>query len=327
MLRWLPPTLLTFTLCSCSLITDGGAGPCTITGDYSEEGYIKVPGGQVWYKKVGTNKNETPLLIIHGGPGITHEYLEPLEALACDRPVIFYDQLGSGNSDKPSDASLWTLERFVKEMDAVRNALFLKKVHILGQSWGTMLATEYIKKKGQNGIVSLVLSAPAISAGMWTHDARKYVEELPPEIKEKILSSEKSQNYSSPDYQQAIDYFYHKHVCRLEPWPDCLNRSCAKLNSDVYGKMWGPSEFTITGELKGFDNTNVLKNISLPVLFTAGEYDEATPETTQYYAGLTPGAKIIIYKDASHTHHLEKQSEYLADIRRFLLDADKAETP
>ncbi|MDD3050657.1 MAG: proline iminopeptidase-family hydrolase [Candidatus Cloacimonetes bacterium] len=282
------------------------------------EGYIEVTGGKVWYKIVGAKKKGVPLLVVHGGPGVPHDYLETLDIFAEQRPVIFYDQLGCGNSDKPADQSLWTVDRFVEELEQVKSYLKLEKFHILGQSWGTMLTVEYLLRKKPEGVCSIILSAPYLSTNLWVADQQKWIEQLPREIAATICQHEASGEYSSPAYQEAMMTFYNKHVCRLNPWPECLNRSMQKIGFEIYSYMWGPSEFTMTGTLKNADLTSRLKEIDLPILYTCGEYDEATPETTKYYHNLTVNSEIHIFRDASHSHHLEKIDEFYTVVRNFL---------
>lgn len=288
------------------------------------EGYLPVPGGNVWYRIVGGGAEGVPLLVLHGGPGASSDYLEPLEALADERPIIFYDQLGGGNSDHPDDPSLWTVNRSVAEIAAVREALDLDEVHILGQSWGTALAVEYYTlASGQDGVKSLVLSAPCLNAARWAVDQQEHVADLPGSARAAISESEASGTFSSPEYQEAMMLFYNRHVCRMEPWPDCLNRTFEKLGYPVYEQMWGPSEFTVTGTLREYNCTPQLGGIGVPVLFTCGEFDEASPETTAFYASLVPGAEVRVFEDASHEHHLEKSEEYLKTVREFLRRAER----
>ncbi len=291
--------------------------------DEFQEGYVSVTGGKVWYKVVGSNKNGIPILVLHGGPGASSDYLEPLAELANERPVVFYDQLGCGNSEKPDDRSLWTIERFVDEVHQIRKALGLKKVHIIGQSWGTSLAVDYLLTKHEEGVVSLVLSGPLLSTQCWIKDQKAYIAKLPEEIQEIILKYEDTGEFSCSLYQDAMMAYYKIHVCRLNPWPECLNRSFEKLNFSIYQHMWGPSEFTVTGVLKNYERVERLKEIVIPVLFTCGLYDEATPATSRYYQENLPGSKIHIFEDASHEHHLEKSQEYLQTVRDFLGLAEK----
>jgi proline iminopeptidase len=283
-----------------------------------EEGYIQVTGGRVWYRMVGADKPGIPLLVIHGGPGGTHDYMEPLTALSDERPVVFYDQLGSGNSDIPQDKLLWTVERFVHELADVRKTLDLKKVHILGQSWGTMLAVDYMLTRQPGGVKSMVLSAPCLSVSRWIADQRAYLAEMPRENREAVAKAEISGNFASRRYQDAVTAYYKLHLCLLDPWPESLMRTFEKMNTAIYEYMWGRSEFTVTGPLKDYERAERLADIKVPVLFTCGRYDEATPKSTAFYQSLLPGSELVVFEDASHVHHLEKQVEYIKTVRAFL---------
>ena len=281
-------------------------------------GLIPVTGGNVWYKMIGSQQPRIPLVILHGGPGAPHDYLEPLSVLADERPVIFYDQLGCGNSDKTDDPGLWTVERFVEELGDVLDALGLKDVHLLGQSWGTTLAVEYLLRTKSDHVRSLILSAPFFSATRWIGDQRAHLARLPEKVQASVREAELTGNYDSAAYQEAIGEFYRRHVCRLEPWPEELNRTIEKISVPVYLSMCGPSEFSVIGSLKDLELVDRLSEITVPALFTCGRYDESTPETTALYHRSLPGSEMVVLEDASHEHHLEKPDEYLAVVRGFL---------
>lgn len=287
-----------------------------------EEGFVEVTGGRVWYRIIGKEQKGTPLLVLHGGPGVPHDYLEPLEALAGERPVIFYDQLGCGNSDRPGDTALYSVARYVEELTLVREALAPGNIHLLGQSWGTMLAVEYLLRNQPDGVKSLTLSAPYLSTALWEADQQDWIRQLPEATADTIRACEARSDFDSPAYQEALMVFYNKHVCRMNPWPHCMIRSMEKMGGDVYNYMWGPSEFTMNGSLKNADLTPDLPHLQLPVLFTCGELDEATPETTRFYSSLIPGSKMITFTMASHSHHLEKQALYLQTVRGFLAECE-----
>lgn len=282
------------------------------------EGMIAVEGGKVWYKITGADRSGIPLLVLHGGPGAPHDYLENLGALADERPVIFYDQLGCGNSERQDDSSLWTIERFVDEVEQVRIALNLKEFHLLGQSWGGFLATSYLLKYGSERVTSLVLSAPLLSSESWLNDQRYWISILPQSVQDTISKYEENGDYSATSYQEAVQQFYVQHLCRLDPWPESLNLTFQKMGADVYSYMWGPSEFTITGTLKDADLTDQLYKIDVPCLITCGEFDEARPSTMEFFKSLIPGSDLKVFEDASHSHHLEKSEEYLSCVRNFL---------
>lgn len=284
----------------------------------TSEGYIQVKGGKVWYRISGQDKDKTPLIALHGGPGAPHYCLEPLEALSNERPVILYDQLGCGKSDRPRDKSLWTIGHFTEELDQIRNTLGLKKAHILGHSWGTMIAVDYMLTRKPQGVVSLILSGPCLSASLWYADCRRYISEMGEKEKRVILHAESTGNFKDPQYQETVDLFYKSHLCRLQPWPDCIKKTFGEMGVDVYESMWGPSEFTISGTLKSYERAHNLKEIKTPALFTCGRYDEASPESTKHYHEMMPGSEYVVFEDASHMHHLEKTDQYIQRVRLFL---------
>lgn len=294
--------------------------PCHQLPATMMDGRLEVEGGSIWYRTAGAGG--VPLVCLHGGPGATHDYLENILSLSDDRMVVLYDQLGGGRSDRPRDRSLWTAERFVDELDRLVRHLGLQRFHLLGQSWGSMLAVLYAQMKGQGRLASLVLSAPYLSSPLWDQDQRRHVAGLPEKERSAILDCEARGDYASVKYAQAMDVFYRRHVCRMKNWPDALNRSMQGMGLEVYNSMWGPSEFTLTGGLKDADVTGFLSSIRSPVLYTCGEFDEATPETTRRYAELTPDSKVMVFRGASHMHHLESEEEFLSAVRGFLKEKD-----
>lgn len=281
------------------------------------EGMIAVPGGRVWYRIVGADAPELPLLVLHGGPGAPHDYLENLAALADERPVIFYDQLGCGRSERPDDPDLWRVERFVAELAEVRRALGLERINLLGHSWGAMLATEYLLA-GAQGVERLVLSGPLLSSPIWIADQRALLQDMPREVREAVAAAEASGDYETTAYQEAMSVYYRQHLCRLDPWPDSLLRTFDAMGMPVYLTMWGPSEFTCTGTLQTVDLTPRLGELRLPVLLTCGRYDEATPATVAAYCRRIADARQKVFENGSHSHHLEEAEEYLAGVREFL---------
>lgn len=285
-----------------------------------QEGRIAVQGGDVWYRMVGIDKPGIPLLVLHGGPGVPHDYLEPLAALADQRPVVFYDQLGCGNSDRPTDKSLWTIDRYVDELARVRAALKLDRVHILGHSWGTVLATEYMLARRPEGVVSLTMAGPLMSMKRWVADQNVWILELPEDVQAAIREAEAKGNFEAPQYQSAIGAYYARHVCRLDPWPDYVQRALSpeKMGQDVYLYMNGPSEFTITGTLKNYERVDQLKEIQTPALFICGRYDEATPAATEYYHRNMPGSEYAVVENASHLSHADQPVMFHRVVRDFL---------
>ncbi len=279
------------------------------------EGKIAVDGHQVWYTRVG--EGGIPLLTLHGGPGAGHDYLESLEGLAEHREVIFFDQLGCGQSDQPDDPSLWRLERFVEEVETVRDALGLERIHLLGQSWGGWLGIEYMLHKPR-GVVSLVLASTSASIRQFVAEAETLKKRLPPEMYALMQRAEADQDYQNPEYLAAVDLFYRRHLCRLNPWPDALERSTRILDGNpVYLTMNGPNEFVVIGNLRDWDRTARLPEITVPTLVTVGRHDEITPNCARTIQEGIPGAQLRIFERSGHVAHLEETDAYLKTVSAF----------
>jgi proline iminopeptidase len=287
----------------------------------SEEGRLDVPGGNIWYGIAGHGPG-IPLLVLHGGPGFPSDYLWPLAALGSNRQIIFYDQLGCGRSEHPVDTNLWQVKRFVEELSLLRQALGLDRVHLYGQSWGTMLAVDYLLTKPK-GVTSLTLASPCLSVPQWLSDQSGKVKLLSPGTRAAIHEHEAAGTIDSEEYQEALLNFYKKHVCRLEPWPKLLKDSMDNFGLDVYRYMWGPSEFTCTGVLRDYDRSSKLKELKLPVLYTCGRHDEAAPKTVAFYCSQTPGARMEIFEESAHLAHLEEPARYMSLLRDFLDKTDR----
>jgi proline iminopeptidase len=247
-----------------------------------------------------------------------HDYLEPLAELADRRPVIFYDQLGCGRSDQPGDQSLWTVDRFVEELAVVRESLGLDQLHLFGNSWGGWLALQYVLDRTPE-LVSLILSSSPPSVPRWITDCGELRAALDGPVRDVLDRHERGGYYSCPEYQWAITQFYRRHLCREDPWPDCLERTFAGMGADVYTTMWGPSEFgPVTGRLRHWDVTDRLAEIKAPTLVTGGRYDEARPEHLAVLADGIRGAEIVIFEDSSHTAFIEERERYLRVVGDFL---------
>jgi proline-specific peptidase len=282
------------------------------------EGTIPFEGGETWYRIVGDGEEpgKLPLLALHGGPGALHDYLEPLEAFATTgRRVIFYDQIGCGRSWVEKPADFWTVDLFVREVQAVRDALGLEHLHIFGSSWGAMLAMEYALTQ-PTGVASLVLSSGPASIPLWAEETNRLKNELPAEVRGVLDTAE----VGSPEYDAAQAEFYARHVCRIVPNPDCVQRTIAGLaeHPDVYMHMQGPNEFVITGTLKDWDITARLPEIRLPTLITAGAYDEFTPRQAQVVHQGIPGSELVTFENSSHMQYVEEPERYLDVLGSFL---------
>jgi len=286
------------------------------------EGRIPFSGYETWYRLVGDREEDgkLPLLCLHGGPGATHDYLEPLQAVSeTGRRVVFYDQLGCGKSDLPNDPSLYTVELFVDEVGAVRTELGLEHVHLFGNSWGGMLAMEYALTKPA-GLESLVLASSPASIPQWVEETGKLRAELPQDVQDTLGRHEEAETTSDPEYEEACLAFYRRHVCRTDPWPECVLRSFdfLKKNGLVYRTMNGPSESHVTGTLLEWSVVERLGEIDAPTLVVTGEHDEATPAINRTVSEGIPGAESVIYPNASHMAHVEDTPGYIRMLDDFL---------
>ena len=286
---------------------------------HEEEGYIPVDGFRVWYRIVGggTEHEKVPLLTLHGGPGIPHDYITDMAALASEnRRVIFYDQLGCGRSDQPNNPAMWTIERSVAEIDTVRRALGLDKIHLWGQSFGGLFSLEYALSQPP-GLVSLILASSTSSIPLWVAEANRLREALPPEVQATLLRHEQAGTLDDPAYMQATQVFYDRHVIRLKPIPPHVQRAMEQAGQ-VYLTMNGPTEFHVIGTIKDWDRTNRLSEIRVPTLITSGRYDESTPLLNETLHKGIAGSQWVIFEHSSHMAHVEERDLYLATVKAFI---------
>lgn len=299
----------------------GETGPALATG----EGFIDVPGGAVWYRVEGGGTG-TPLLLLHGGPGATSHYLRPLSRLSDERPVVFYDQLGSGYSDRPGADSLWRVDRFVEELGRMREALALEEIHLLGHSWGAMLGIEYLLTDPP-GVRSFVLASMTPSIEQWLADAGERVATLPDSLREVIRVHEGAGTTDDPAYQTAVTDFYHRYLSLADPWPAILDSTFATFGGQVYATMWGPSEFTATGRLGEWDARDRLDRIRLPVLVTVGDTDEMSVSSARDMAERLPDARLEVIEDAAHLTMVDRPARYADVVEAFLERVEGRQAP
>jgi proline-specific peptidase len=290
----------------------------------AREGHVDFRGYRTWYRFVGDpNTPKTPLLALHGGPGSTHNYFAPLERLGSARPVVLYDQIGCGKSDRPVDIE-WGLDVFREEVAALRDQLGLERIHLLGTSWGGMLAQEHVLT-GATGIVSLVLSSTLASIDQWAEEQLRLRGELPAEVVEVMDRHEQAGTYDDPEYERAMDVYFDRHFYR-GPKPRAELEQMAKGRAtDVYRAMQGPNEWTTTGALRGWDIRDRLHEIDVPTLVIRGGYDMCTEPIAASLVEGIPGAREVVLEDSSHTPVLEETDRYLEAVSTFQREAEKAE--
>jgi len=282
---------------------------CSSPSLLPDDGFVDVPGGRVAFRVVGSGSS-TPVLFIHGGPGGSScSFVSNVDGIAAERPVILYDQLGSGYSDRIEDLEeLARLPRFVNEIDAIRSELDLDEVHLVGHSWGTAVALEYLLTAEPTGIKSAVFVSPIFGTDRWIADANKLVAELPAEAQKAIRLAVESGDFDSSEFKAADDLFWGKFGIRT-PREHLNLEACDKQpsgDSGLYRYMWGPSEFISNGTLKDYDRIGRLQELELPVLFVTGQYDEARPETVRFFQELVESSEFKVLPDAGHVVFLDQ---------------------
>jgi proline iminopeptidase len=283
------------------------------------EGRLAVPGSTIWYTVSGTGGG-TPVVLLHGGPGFSSFYLKPFEDLGDDRVVIRYDQSGGGKSDALTDTSAYTIAHFVTELDSLRAHLGVPRWHVLGHSWGTILALEYYRAHPDR-VASLTFGSPVFDVPAFARHANTLVATLSDSAQRAVRAAVAAGRFDAPSYQNAITEFYGLYVWRTPVQAD-LDSSFATFNTAIYEYMQGPSEFTITGTLKDYAVTDVLPQIAVPALVTVGEFDEVGPELVRGHAARIPGAGFELIPGAAHLTPWDARDASVRVVREFLRAAD-----
>ena len=287
---------------------------------------ITTPKGKfnVWTKKLGNNP-KMKLLLLNGGPGATHEYFECMESFlpAEGIELIYYDQLGCGNSDNPKDTTMWSLPRYVEEVEQVRQALKLdtSNFYLLGHSWGGILALEYALKYQQHlkGLVISNMMASCPDYGKYANDVLS--KQFDPKVLARIRAIEAKGDFEKPEYMQLLmPNFYAKHICRfpVDKWPEPVNRSLGKINRSLYVTMQGPSEFGISGKLLKWDRKADLPKLSVPALSIGGQYDTMDPKHMQWMATQFQNGSYLYCANGSHMSMYDDQKTYMAGLIKFI---------
>ena len=290
---------------------------------------ISTPKGKfnVWTKRFGNNP-KIKVLLLNGGPGATHEYFECMENFLPKEGIefIYYDQIGCGNSDNPKDTAMWSLPRYVEEVEQVRQALKLDNTnfYLLGHSWGGILAAEYAFKYQQNlkGLIisNMMMSCPAYGK----YAAEVLAKQMKPEVLAEIRQIEARKDFQNPRYMALLEpNFYAQHLCRIVPNPEPVTRSLGKINQSLYVTMQGPSEFGISGKLTTWDRTADLPKLTVPVLSIGGKYDTMDPEHMRMIASKVQHGNALICSKGSHMSMYDDQQTYMTGLVRFLKSVDE----
>jgi L-proline amide hydrolase len=290
------------------------------------EGYAPYGEYKTWYRITGDlGSGKPPLIVAHGGPGCTHDYVDSFKDIAATgRAVIHYDQVGNGKSthlpEKGGD--FWTVPFFRTELHNLIDHLGIRDAYcLLGQSWGGMLAAEFAVERPA-GLKALIIANSPAAMKTWISEANRLREALPPEVQATLLKHEQAETTDSVEYMEATDVFNQRHVCRVVPMPPEVKRTFDAIATDptVYHTMNGPNEFHVIGTMKDWSIVGRLSTISAPTLLISGRYDEATEACVQPYADEIPDVRWRIFEQSSHMPHVEEREDCMAEVAAFLDD-------
>lgn len=289
---------------------------------------VSTPVGtfKVWTKRIGNNPR-IKVLLLHGGPAATHEYMECFESFFPKEGFEFYeyDQLGSFYSDQPTDSSLWTTERFVEEVEQVRKAIGADagNFYVLGNSWGGILAIEYALKYQQHlkGLIVADMMASCPAYGKYASEV--LAKQMDPKVLDTIRTIERNKDFDNPKYMALLmPHFYKQHLCRLEEWPDAVNRTFKHINPAIYTLMQGPSEFGIAGRLSNWDRTGDLKQIRVPTLMVGAKFDTMDPEAMKQQSEMVQQGRYLYCPNGSHMCMWDDQEHFFPGVISFIKDVD-----
>lgn len=289
------------------------------------EGYMPFMGYKTYYRTVGERTDKAPLILLHGGPGSTHNYFEVLDRVAEEdgRMLVMYDQIGCGNSYVDGRPDLWTAETWVNELIALRKHLGLDTCHLLGQSWGGMLLLTYICGYEHSGVKSGILSSTLPASWLWGIEQARMIKELPEEYQEAIKTATETGDYSSDIYQRAEEEYMLRHAAgKPDPdGPECLLRK-KRTGRESYVVGWGPNEYTPMGTLKDYDVIDKLKDIKEPCLVINGGNDLCTPYIAKVMYDNIPNSRWELFRECRHMCFVEDNDHYVEVLKEWLNEKD-----
>ena len=287
------------------------------------EGYMPFMGHKTYYRIVGEESEKAPLLLLHGGPGSTHNYFEVLDCIAeTGRQVISYDQIGCGNSYLDGHPELWTLKTWIDELIALREYLKLDRVHILGQSWGAMQAIAYAIDNEPAGVESLILSSGHASSSLWASEQHRLIKYMSADDQEAIRRAEATGAWDDPDYLRANEHYFELYVTSVdENSPECLRRP-KRSGTEAYLYGWGPNEYQPLGSLKDFEYTDKLCRINIPTLICSGTRDICTPVVAASLYENIPGSVWHLFRGSRHMCFVDAHDEYCTVLTDWLAKHD-----
>lgn len=279
-------------------------------------GYVPSAAGELFYERRGA-ASAIPLVCVHGGPGFTSLYLEPLFALADQLPVVCYDQAGCGRARCRGARKAFSLAGFVSELEQLRLALGCECMHLLGHSFGGAIIGEYILAHPER-VASAVFASVSIDIPRWVADSERLVSKLPLMQRMILNEGKRSGQHLSPQYQEALARYYELHVYGASSIPERIQRSIVQADALTYTTVWGPNELLVTGVVRDYSLTPRLADIRCPTIFTCGRFDEATPEAHEIFAAQVPGAHCVVFEKSAHHPQETESEEYIALLRDFL---------
>ena len=289
----------------------------------SEQGTIAVRGGNVvWYRNATEHSSRAPLVVIHGGPGVGSHYVKPFFDLSDQRPVITWDQLDNGRSDRPQNPELWTLTRFAEELDTIRHRLCAGPVHLLGHSFGSMVLMEWLSSTALDDVLSVTLASPCLSMADWKQDTDQIVASLSPAARHAIATAIETGDYASEEFEAANwDEYVPRCICRSLS-SKALREMFADSNDDMMSSMWGPTDFIPIGTMRSYSRLETLPRLTMPVLFHCGQWDEAVPQRVEAYSQLCRDGHFAMAENSGHLTMVDDRAGTMKVIRDFLSRAE-----
>lgn len=286
------------------------------------EGYMPFLEYKTYYRVVGKNTgNKKPLVLLHGGPGSTHNYFEVLDRIAEEdgRQLVMYDQIGCGNSYVENRPDLWNSKVWIEELIELRKHLGLDEIHLLGQSWGGMQALEYVCNYKPEGLKSIILSSTLPASWLWAEEAQRMIAQMPQDMQDAIKKATESGDYSSPEYQAAEAEYMRQHCAGevTEDDPECLRRP-KKAGRESYVVGWGPNEFTPLGTLKDYDVIDQLGDIKEPALIINGGNDLCTPYVAKFMYDRIPNSEWELFRTCRHMCFVEDNDHYVEVLKNWM---------
>lgn len=293
-----------------------------ILNEYCSSAQCSVIGGTITYTIANEHAEGLPLIVVHGGPGTPHNYLASVASFLPERPVIFYDQLDCGLSAKTNNPQWWQLERFVDEIEKLRQHLGLQQFNLYAHSAGTMYAFDYALAYPDK-LVNLVLASPVLSVNAYLAFMHELLATFPEHIQTAFRLAIEQNKTNTLELMEATAYFAEHHLCRLPVWPDEMFESSVNTNTQLRDHMWGCNDFLITGNLKEYERLSCLSEFKVRTLITVGQHDFISPTSCKKYTELMDNAQLAIIQDASHNPHLEQPNLYAGILHSWLEGTQK----